>query len=738
MVYVSRSGPVSRKLWTIIGGFKWILILGLVYLLVYMVVIALEKDLGSVEPVSVKSKIQAQLHSYFEARSLPKSHFTPGSADLDSLVNSRMFKEQSSKLAWIKKRLQSMKTGWEEAAIILSERHPELFSSPKNILLFPGLLTEYSAYDFAKMAFKGGYLGELVQWSDLIATLYMLGHDVVISTSIPNLRKQVAAIEHPFDVVMTDFIGLWGLRDADLFGYYKCRIRVLDSFGTEPLSNFRTKQYIPPDSGEQFANWNFEDTRQFWTLYPHSPDNSFLGFAMEKPVMTYTGERKNQAVIYGKKAYYVYGMEKFLDTVGEYMEIHSTFSDDVSKIPNHIVNHGVLSQPDLAHLLQSSKLFIGVGFPFEGPGPLEALANGCVHIQPHFPSPISRANNAFFRNKPTGRNLTSQNPYLEKFVEEPYVYTVDLKNETAVRAVIRKVLLMKNLSSYLPFEFTQRGMLERIGFYVLYQDFCGGENLAINKKATASSHFGVHSAQQAIDGVSTSETCYWSESSVSSWWELDLGVDIAIDKIRITHTFEWIVAKSWNTFIVPFEVSLLNSLGKTVNSKVFTSESLFYLWEGVHSRARYIRIDTLQYRTPRHLVLCNVEVFGINDTQSVMWPHPSLLNIRNGNSGQSCVEACADHQMVCEPGYFPLLNNAKALFNSCNCSDFKKISDQYLDMLPAVLTQRDKTYGYPAGMCLATDISLLLSCVGKRTGYQRLCPCRHYRNDQVALPLEHW
>jgi len=54
--------------------------------------------------------------------------------------------------------------------------------------------------------------------------------------------------------------------------------------------------------------------------------------------------------------------------------------------------------------------------------------------------------------------------------------------------------------------------------------------------ATASSHYRVHSAQQAIDGISTSETCYWSESSVSSWWELDLGVDIAINKIRITHT----------------------------------------------------------------------------------------------------------------------------------------------------------------------------------------------------------
>ena len=54
--------------------------------------------------------------------------------------------------------------------------------------------------------------------------------------------------------------------------------------------------------------------------------------------------------------------------------------------------------------------------------------------------------------------------------------------------------------------------------------------------ATASSHFSDHSAQQAVDGVVTSETCYWSEPSVSSWWELDLGVDVAISKIRITNT----------------------------------------------------------------------------------------------------------------------------------------------------------------------------------------------------------
>jgi len=39
-------------------------------------------------------------------------------------------------------------------------------------------------------------------------------------------------------------------------------------------------------------------------------------------------------------AYYIYGMEKFLSIIGEYMEVHSTFSDDISKIPSYIVNHG--------------------------------------------------------------------------------------------------------------------------------------------------------------------------------------------------------------------------------------------------------------------------------------------------------------------------------------------------------------------------------------------------------------
>ena len=33
---------------------------------------------------------------------------------------------------------------------------------------------------FLKLAGRGGPLGELVQWTDLIAALYVLGHDVQV------------------------------------------------------------------------------------------------------------------------------------------------------------------------------------------------------------------------------------------------------------------------------------------------------------------------------------------------------------------------------------------------------------------------------------------------------------------------------------------------------------------------------------------------------------------------------
>lgn len=51
---------------------------------------------------------------------------------------------------------------------------------------------------------------------------------------------------------------------------------------------------------------------------------------------------------------------------------------------------------------------MGLGFPYEGPAPLEAIANGCVFLQPKFNPPRSSLNHEFFRGKPTSREVCVQ------------------------------------------------------------------------------------------------------------------------------------------------------------------------------------------------------------------------------------------------------------------------------------------------------------------------------------------
>jgi len=51
------------------------------------------------------------------------------------------------------------------------------------------------------------------------------------------------------------------------------------------------------------------------------------------------------------------------------------------------------------------QIFIGLGFPYEGPAPLEAIANGAVFINPKFSKPHNRHTVPFFKGKPTEREV---------------------------------------------------------------------------------------------------------------------------------------------------------------------------------------------------------------------------------------------------------------------------------------------------------------------------------------------
>lgn len=46
-----------------------------------------------------------------------------------------------------------------------------------------------------------------------------------------------------------------------------------------------------------------------------------------------------------------------------------------------------------------------MGFPYEGPAPLEAIAQGCVFINPQFNPAHNSENTNFFKGKPTARQV---------------------------------------------------------------------------------------------------------------------------------------------------------------------------------------------------------------------------------------------------------------------------------------------------------------------------------------------
>ena len=51
------------------------------------------------------------------------------------------------------------------------------------------MLAEEKTLHFAETASNGGPLGELVQWADLITSLYILGHDIQVTVEHPEMLR---------------------------------------------------------------------------------------------------------------------------------------------------------------------------------------------------------------------------------------------------------------------------------------------------------------------------------------------------------------------------------------------------------------------------------------------------------------------------------------------------------------------------------------------------------------------
>ncbi|KAG5454111.1 Alpha-1,6-mannosylglycoprotein 6-beta-N-acetylglucosaminyltransferase A [Clonorchis sinensis] len=345
-----------------------------------------------------------------------------------------------------------------------------------NILLHMGLLTLQNSLGIEENVRKGGPLGELVQWTDLIAGIYLLGHNLTVSKSTMQTKSILESIgfapcdkaEGKLHVIFTDIRGYREIRRMKL-NLPECMFRILDSFGTQSQYNRK--------AGEPYGGLNL-NLQQFYTLFPHSPDNTFLGFVVEKPLhalqrVIRPTSGKPLGLVAGKAAYMWRGLTPYLEILSEFLEIHGNVADgNSSNLPAFVINHKMTYGYDYLNLLNSVQVLIGLGFPFEGPAPLEAIANGIVFLNMRLKPPHGRARTPFFAGKPTDRELHSQHPYIEEYIGEPYSYILDKDNPDQIRETMRRLLANPLTNGYRTFEFTEAGYLERLNAFLEHQEFC--------------------------------------------------------------------------------------------------------------------------------------------------------------------------------------------------------------------------------------------------------------------------
>ncbi|XP_060884626.1 alpha-1,6-mannosylglycoprotein 6-beta-N-acetylglucosaminyltransferase B-like [Labrus mixtus] len=394
---------------------------------------------------------------------------------------------------FIRSRVERMSDRWIQAGLWMRQGRNKTVTGQMRVLLYTGALAGSVGQRFEALVKRGGPLGELVQWADLSACLTILGHNLTFSTSLQQLHSLIGAapgrgscpIQRPltFDLIYTDYHGLSHLHGAMglAFLHYKCRFRILDSFGTEPAFNLGS---YARSTGYQtlWGSWGLQPL-QYMTMFPHTPDNSFLGFVSEELAregareeeLEPEGYRKDRiAVVYGKQDYMWQGKSEYVGLINEALETHATVyqpEGHTSNLPSFIRNHGLLTQEDFLRLLRRAKVFVGLGFPYEGPAPIEAIALGCVFLQPRFDPPHSSHNNDFYKGKPTTRQISSQHPYAESFIGKPHVWTVDMTNKTNVMEAVRAILHTE-VKPFTPRELTSEGMLERVHSYITHQNFC--------------------------------------------------------------------------------------------------------------------------------------------------------------------------------------------------------------------------------------------------------------------------
>ena len=192
------------------------------------------------------------------------------------------------------------------------------------------------------------------------------------------------------------------------------------------------------------------------TAYPRSERQRggdgvgrFLCFYKEDVGTTDAKEGEAVVVIWGKDPkYYTTQVLKLLKRLADLdgVVLHSTLPAPGNKVlPQGVKTHGHLNPEEWQELLRGATHMLGLGDPLLGPSGIDAIAQGCVLINPKYRKPK--------------RGWMSQHGFVEEFVEDHYHCTVDLEDWDEVEGCLRRKRVSRGL---IPQEFTKDAYSKRV------------------------------------------------------------------------------------------------------------------------------------------------------------------------------------------------------------------------------------------------------------------------------------
>lgn len=284
------------------------------------------------------------------------------------------------------------------------------------------VLLYFGAYHHLNMTgLDGSPQGEQLQWHDLYVSLLLLGYHPVL---LEKPRRLTSDFLDAFDIVIIDYLGILHGMDQAALAKHRCKLRVLDSWGTDTGPNLK--------SGWGFCCLKLPHLSQFWTFTPgYSPANSFLGYTVKSFRLLEEFEslphRKMEVLLYGKDARFFDSDLFYINQLTAFAPTHATAMLWPNGVLPTVHNHGVLAPEDLHVLMQQTFVYAGFAAVMMGPASIEAMSQGMVFLNYEFSPP---RNLSVLQGKPTTQLWTSQFPFLES--QHPHVITINPKDAADV------------------------------------------------------------------------------------------------------------------------------------------------------------------------------------------------------------------------------------------------------------------------------------------------------------------